>query len=201
MKRLWPVVFPLVRSAVWALSGVLAALLLAMLALWGVRHFLYPGWQQAEAAQQAAQALLEEARAEQADVQAHLPQYQQLVAAGLLGGEPRALWVEDLLRILQEQGLQSHVSFTLAAPETVELPLAEAAQARVQRHVLELQFARVHEIEVLRVLEQLRARHARVSRVAGCAFEQATPEGLSARCRVSFLHIDPAPGADHNAKP
>lgn len=199
MKRLWPVVFPLVRPAVWALAGVLAALLLAMLALWGVRHFLVPGWQQAEAAQQAAQALLEEARAEQADVQSHLPQYQQLVAAGLVGGEPRAQWVEDLLRILQAQDLQSHTSFTLAAPETVELPLAEAAQARVQRHVLELQFARMHEIEVLRVLEQLRAHHARVSRVAGCAFEQATPEGLSARCRVSFLHIDPLSGADQNA--
>lgn len=73
------------------------------------------------------------------------------------------------------------------------------AQARVQRHVLELQFARVHEIEVLRVLEQLRSRHALVSRVAGCVFEQPTPEGLSARCRVNFLHIDPLSGADQNA--
>ncbi|MGL4435129.1 MAG: hypothetical protein ACRCVM_04695, partial [Giesbergeria sp.] len=76
----------------------MVALLVAVLALWGVRHFLYPGWQQAEAAQQAAQGQLEEARAEQADVQNHLGQYQQMVAAGLVGGEPRAVWVEDLLR-------------------------------------------------------------------------------------------------------
>ncbi len=199
MKRLWPVVFPLVRPAVWTLVGVLMAALASMLALWGVRYFLDPGWQQAEATQQAAQAQLEEARAEQADVQNHLHQYQQMVAAGLVGGEPRAVWVDDLLRILQQLDLQGQASFTLAAPEAVELPQAEAAQARVQRHVLELQFARVHEIEVLRVLEQLRQRHALVSRVAGCVFEQATPEGLSARCRVNFLHIDPAPGANHNA--
>ena len=199
MKRLWPVVFPLVRPAVWTLVGVLMAALASMLALWGVRYFLDPGWQQAEATQQAAQAHLEEARAEQADVQNHLHQYQQMAAAGLVGGEPRAVWVDDLLRILQQLDLQGQASFTLAAPEAVELPQAEAAQARVQRHVLELQFARVHEIEVLRVLEQLRQRHALVSRVAGCVFEQATPEGLSARCRVNFLHIDPAPGANHNA--
>lgn len=199
MKRLWPVVFPLVRPAVWTLVGVLMAALASMLALWGVRYFLDPGWQQAEATQQAAQAQLEEARAEQADVQNHLHQYQQMVAAGLVGGEPRAVWVDDLLRILQQLDLQGQASFTLAAPEAVELPQAEAAQARVQRHVLELQFARVHEIEVLRVLEQLRQRHALVSRVAGCVFEQATSEGLSARCRVNFLHIDPAPGANHNA--
>ena len=134
MKRLWPVVFPLVRPAVLTLAGVLVAQLVAVLVLWGVRHFLYPGWQQAEAAQQAAQGQLEEARAEQADVQNHLRQYQQMVAAGLVGGEPRAVWVEDLLRILQQQDLQGQVSFTLAAPEAVELPQAAVAQARVQRH-------------------------------------------------------------------
>jgi hypothetical protein len=199
MKRLWPVVFPLVRPAVLVLASVLAAQLVAVLALWGVRHFLYPGWQQAEATQQAAQGQLEEARAEQADVHNHLRQYQRMVAAGLVGGEPRAVWVEDLLRILQQQDLQSQASFTLAAPEAVELPQAAAAQTRVQRHVLELQFARVHEIEVLRALEQLHQRHALVSRMAGCVFEQATPEGLSARCRVNFLHIDLIPGADQNA--
>ena len=91
MKRLWPVVFPLVRPAVLTLAGVLAAVLVAVLALWGVRHFLFPGWQQAQATQQAAQGQLEEARAEQADVQNHLRQYQQMVAAGLVGGEPRAV--------------------------------------------------------------------------------------------------------------
>lgn len=63
MKRLWPVVFPLVRPAVLTLAGVLAAVLVAVLALWGVRHFLFPGWQQAQATQQAAQGQLEEARA------------------------------------------------------------------------------------------------------------------------------------------
>lgn len=201
MKRLWPVIFPLVRPAVLLLVGVVLALLLASAALWGVRYYLNPGWQKDQAAMQAAQSQLEEARAEQADVETHQRHYEQLVAAGLVGAEPRAVWVEDLLRITQDLGLQGHTSFTLAVPEAVELPQAEAAQARVQRHVLEIQLSRVHEIEALHLIEQLQARHGRVSRLASCLFEQPVPEGLAARCRVNFLHIDPAAGAGNNAKP
>ena len=115
MKRLWPVVFPLVRPAVLTLAGVLAAQLVAVLVLWGVRHFLYPAGNRPRLRNRP-HGQLEEARAEQADVQNHLRQYQQMVAAGWWVAS-RAPWVEDLLRILQQQGFAGQVSFTLAAPE------------------------------------------------------------------------------------
>lgn len=179
------------------LAGVLAAVLVAVLALWGVPFPLSRLAARGAGPRNRLRKASFETRAEQADVQNHLRQYQQMVAAGV-GGWRAAPCGWRTCCILQQQDFKGQVSFTLAAPEAVELPQAAVAQARVQRHVLELQFARVHEIEVLRVLEQLRSRHALVSRVAGCVFEQPTPEGLSARCRVNFLHIDPLSGADQN---
>ncbi len=198
MKKLWPVIFPLVRSAVLALAKVVLGLVLASAALWGVRYFLYPDWQKAESAMQAAQTQLDEAHAEQADVQTYLSDYRKLVAAGLVGGEPRALWVEDLLRTAKELGLQDKISFTLAPPELVELSQAEVAQARPQRHVLDVQVGPAHEIEALRLIQQLQARHAQIAQVAACQFTQPKPEGLTTQCRVNFLHIDPTPVTHDN---
>ena len=95
--------------------------------------------------------------------------------------------------------LKDQVSFSLAVPEPVELPQAELAQASVQRHVLEIQMTQVHELEALRLIQQLQARHALVTRMAACLFAQPNPDGLTAQCRVNFLHIDPTPTADNNA--
>ncbi|WP_286745303.1 hypothetical protein [Aquabacterium sp. UBA2148] len=199
MNQRWSVVRPLVRPALMLLVQVAAALMLMSAILWGVQSFMSPDWRQADSTLQAAQAQLDEARQEQADVQTHLPRFHQLVAAGLLGGEPRAAWVEDLLHTARQQGLQDQVSFSLAAPESVELPQSELAQSRVQRHVLELQMTQVHEVEALRLIQQLQARHAEVTRMASCLFAQPTPAGLSVQCRINFLHIDPTPATDNNA--
>ncbi|WP_313069970.1 hypothetical protein [Melaminivora sp.] len=194
----WNILLPLVRPALRLFAGVLLALLLAAAVLWGTHRFVQPDWLRAapaEQAAQAAQAQLEQARADRADVQSWLPRYRQLEAAGLIGGEPRAAWVEDLLRAAQSLGLQEHTSFTLAAPEVLALPEAADAHAQVERHVLDLQMVRVHELEVLRLLDALRAQHGAVQRVEGCVFEDPKPEGLSARCRIGFLHIRRDEGA------
>lgn len=199
MNQFWSVVFPLVKPTVMLLAKAVAALLLVAASLWGVRYFLTPGWQQAESNLQTAQAQLDEARLEQSDVQTHWPRFQQLVAAGMVGGEPRAVWVEDLLNTGKELGLNDQLSFSLAVPEIVELSQSESAQASVQRHVLEVQLSQVHEIEALRLMQHIRNRHALVTRMAGCLFAQPEPNGLTAQCRINFLHIAPSPATDHNA--
>ena len=193
MKQLWAVVFPLVRSSVLNLAKVVLAFLVLSAALFGVRYFLLPNWQEAEAALQSAQAQLDEAQAEQADVQAHLDGYRRLVDAGLVGTEPRATWVEDVLRSAKDLGLQDRVGFNLAPPESVAMAEAEVAQASVGRHALEVQVGPVHELEALRLFEQLRARHAEITQIASCQFSQPNPDGLTARCRINFLHIDLTP--------
>lgn len=199
MKQTFAIVFPLVRGLALRWGGALLLLALAWGGLWGARYALQPGWQTAEAQLQAAQALLDEARTDQGDIKTHRASFEGLKAAGLIGGEPRAVWVEDLLRTAQAQGLPSQTSFTLAAPQPVELPEAEAMGVRVTRHVLEYSLTRVHEVEALRFAQQYHQAHGRVSRTVACTWEQPTPEGLTARCRVNFLHIDPVPAAGHNA--
>lgn len=194
MNQFWPVVFPLVRPTVMLLAKVVIGLVLVSASLWGVKYFLSPGWLQAEASLQTAQAQLDEARLEQSDVQTHWPRYKQLVAAGLVGGEPRAIWVEDLLRTANELDLKDQVSFSLAVPEPVELPQAELAQASVQRHVLEIQMTQVHELEALRLIQQLQARHALVTRMAACLFAQTgwqLPEMLDRPLQVLAAALGP----------
>ena len=71
MNQFWPVVFPLVRPTVMLLAKVVIGLVLVSASLWGVKYFLSPGWLQAEASLQTAQAQLDEARLEQSDVHTH----------------------------------------------------------------------------------------------------------------------------------
>ncbi|PWW47687.1 hypothetical protein DFR36_10260 [Melaminivora alkalimesophila] len=199
MRRPWTELLPLVRPAAALLLAVVLVLALAASALWGVRLYLSPQWQQAQGERQSAQAALEEAHAEQADAAAHLPHYRQMQASGFIGGEPRAAWVEDLLAAATHLGLRERLSFQLAPPETVAMELAQEAQVQVQRHVLQVELQQVHEIEALRLLQGLLAQHPQVARLAGCSFEQPGAEGLTVRCRVNFLHIAPLPAQANNA--
>lgn len=191
-------VFPLVRPLGFRWGAVLLVQLLAWGVLWGAQYVLQPGWQKSETQAQAAQAQWDEAQAEQDDLTAHRSRFEQLKAAGLVGGDPRAAWVDDLLRAARDQGLQERLGFTLAAPEALELDQAEAAGAQVRRHVLEYSLNRVHEIEALQFMQRFHQDHALIARPMACWLELPTPEGLTARCRVNFLHIDPAAAAAHN---
>ena len=191
-------VFPLVRPLAMRWGAVLLLLALSWGALLGVQRVYQPGWQNAQAPAQAAQAQWDEARAEQDDLTAHRGRFEQLQAAGLVGADPRAIWVDDLLRTAREQGLQERIAFALAAPQGVDIAGADTASAQVKRHVLEYSLSRVHDIEALQFMQRFHHDHALVSRPMACRLELPTAEGLTVRCRVNFLHIDPAPAGDHN---
>lgn len=201
MSAVLALLWPLLRPLLIRVGALLLALALAWGGLAGVRWWQTPAWQQAQAEQQAAQGMLTEAQADQLDLDTHRRTYEVLKASGLLGGEPRPVWVEDLLRVTQQLGLQAHTSFTLGSPQVVDLPQAQATGARVTRHTLEYTLSRVHGVEVLQLTEQFIQTHQGVARLMGCALEQPTPEGLAARCRVNFLHIEPPQSAAHNGAP
>jgi hypothetical protein len=194
-------VFPLVRPLAIKWGALLLLLALAWGALWGAQRVLQADWQQAQSQAQAAQAQWDEAQAEQDDLTTHRSRFEQLKAAGLVGGDPRAAWVDDLLRTARDQGLQERLGFTLAPPETLAVAEADAANAQVRRHVLEYSLNRVHDIEALQFMQRFHQDHALMARPMACGLELPTPEGLTARCRVNFLHIDPADGAGNNVKP
>lgn len=191
-------VFPLVRPQALKWGTVLLLLALAWAGLLGAQYVLKPAWQKSQAQAQAAQAQWDEAQAEQNDLTTHRSRFEQLKAAGLVGGDPRAAWVDDLLRTARDRGLQEQLGFTLAPPEALAMDEAEAAGAQVKRHVLEYSLNRVHGIEALQFMQRFHQDHALIARPMACWLERPTPEGLTARCRVNFLHIDPAAAAVHN---
>lgn len=191
-------IFPLVRPQALGWGTVFLLLALVWAALLGAQYVLKPGWQKSEAQAQAAQAQWDEAQAEQDDLTAHRSRFEQLKAAGLIGGDPRAAWVDDLLRAARDQGLQEQLGFTLAPPEAVAMDEADAAGAQVKRNVLDYSLNRVHAIEALQFMQRFHQTHALIARPVACWLEQPTPEGLTARCRVNFLHIDPVAAATHN---
>jgi hypothetical protein len=199
MNALLTLLLPLLRPLLIVWGIVLGALALAWSGLYAVQQSLLPEWQQAQAQLKTAQTQLIQVQVDQTDLDTHRRTYELLKDSGLLGGEPRAVWVEDLLRISSTLGLQAQVSFTLGSPQTVELPQAKAMGARVTRHTLDYTLSRVHELEVLQLTDQFMQAHQGVARLMGCALEQPTPEGLSARCRVNFLHIEPPAAPSHNA--
>jgi hypothetical protein len=199
MNALLPLLLPLLRPLLIKLGALLCALAMVWGALYAVQQSLQPEWQQAQGQQQTAQALLGEAHADQTDLDTHRRTFEMLKASGLLGGEPRAVWVEDLLRTAVSMDLQTQVSFTLGSPQAVELPQAQAIGARVTRHTLDYTLIQVHELEVLQLTDQFMQAHQGVARLMGCALEQPTPLGLDARCRVNFLHIEPPAAPSHNA--
>lgn len=201
MNVIGSAVMALVRP--WFMRLGLALGLLGV--VWGGAYATYdwlrPDWQQAQAQRQAAQARLDEARTDQKDIDTHRRTYDSLRASGLLGGEPRAAWVESLLRMATEMGLQGQISFSLATPAAVDLPQAQAVGARVTRHVLEFSLKGVHEVEALQLVERYVAAHEGVARLMGCSFDGPTPQGLDLQCRVNFLHIDPVTSPGHNGSP
>jgi hypothetical protein len=199
MNALFTLLLPLLRPLLIKLGALLGVLVLAWGSLYAVQQTQLPDWQQAKAQQKTAQARLSEAQADQTDLDTHRRTYDMLKASGLLGGEPRAVWVEDLLRTATRLNLQSHIRFTLGSPQAVDLAQAKTMGARVTRHTLDFTLTRVHEVEVLQLTDQFMQTHQGVARLMGCSLEQPTPEGLGARCRVNFLHIEPPAAASHNA--
>jgi hypothetical protein len=191
MNALLLLLLPMLRSLLIKLGALLVAVAMAWGGLYAVQQSQLSDWQSAKSQRQKAQARLTEARADQTDLDTHRHTYEMLKASGLLGGEPRAVWVEDLLRTATQQGLQSRIRFTLGSPQNVDLPQAKTIGARVTRHTLDFTLSRVHELEALQLTDQFMQTHQGVARLMGCVMEQPTPEGINVRCSVNFLHIEP----------
>lgn len=192
---LWPLVQR--ETVVWLM--VIGAIVVAWsgLAFW-FQHLAAP-WQTAQAHLQTAQAELDQATADQFDFETHRRSFEQLKASGLMDGEPRAVWAEEVQRIAVDSGLSAQLSFILAPPTPVEMPQNPATlAARVTRHVMDIQLTGVHDTEALHFITRLSERHQRVSRLSDCTFERRGPQ-MDMKCRVNFLHMDVKPNSAHNA--
>jgi hypothetical protein len=195
----WALLWPLLKreAVVWIVLAGAMVLAWTGLEFWLQR--LLPAWQAAQATLQTAQTELTQAETDQLDFETHRRTFEQLKASGLMDGDPRAGWAEEVQRLATARGVRSQLTFVLAPPEPIDLPQAQAIGARVTRHPLELHLAGVHEIEALQFMSEVMAQHKRVARLQGCAFDKRDAATLAMKCRVNFLHIDPTPAAAENA--
>lgn len=201
MSDVWPMIMPLLRRQ---LLGALALLLLlggTWGGLWYWHGSLLPAHDQAQAELAAAREALERAHTDQAEINAHRQTFEGLRASGLIGEPQRAVWVDDLLVGARDLGLDNLLSYTLAAPEELQLAQAQEVGAKVTRHVLTWDLKEAHELDALRLVRRLvQARHG-VARLAGCSLALSGDAALSSQCRVNFLHIEPAAPPAQNARP
>ncbi len=187
----WSALWPLLKRDVF----ILLTLVGFLTAVWGAlifwSHHLAPSWQTAQSNLQAAQAELSQAQADQLDLDTHRRSFDQLKASGLMDGLPRPTWAEDVQRIAEAHHLRSQLTFVLLPPEVLDLPQAQAINARVTRHAMDIQLSGVHDIEALTLMTHIMDKHNRVARLEHCSFDRRATN-LDMKCRVNFLHIEPA---------
>jgi hypothetical protein len=189
--NLWQILWPLLKKQIVVVLVATGAILLAWsgLAFWF--HHLLPPWQAAQATFQAAQTELTQAQADQLDFDTHRRTFEQLKASGLMDGDPRPGWAEEVQRLATAYGVLSQLTFILAPPEAIDLPQAQAINAKVTRHPMEIHLASIHEIEALQFITAVVEKHKGVARLANCSFDKRDAATLVMKCRVNFLHIEP----------
>ena len=153
--------------------AILGALLLAGL---GIGAAFYGNTRHAQAARTFAienaafrqsQQRLDSVYTERREIDDYLPRFNNLKAQGALGNENRLDWIERIATIRRELSLP-RLAFTIdpRAPNTaIQNPLAGLS---FETSRMKLDFALVHEGDLLRVLERMRAPAMGVFEIRSC---------------------------------
>ncbi len=189
------VLLPLVRPLLVKLGVFFGLLACVLMALWGVERWQEPTWKQKQSGVQVAQSQLSQANTDLADIDRLAADFLRSQQSGLVGGSPRAGWIEDLQRLATEARLDPLMTYTLAAPVAVTSASGGGSAAKVARHELAVQFKGVHDIEALQLVGRFLALYPHTARLNGCEMGGATDQGMSVGCRIHLLHIDTAAGA------
>lgn len=188
MTSYWAIMLPLVRPLLVKVGWFFAAAVLGFGAVWGMEQLQAPHWKSAQQAMQSAQTTLNQANADLADIEKLGDEFAKHSQSGLVGGAPRAGWIEDLQRLAGSMGLEPVLTYTLASPVAVNV--ASAAQARVTRHELSVSLTSVHELEGLKLIQQFVNLYPDTAQLAACEFTSPTDAGLAIGCKINLLHIE-----------
>lgn len=191
MTSYWSIMFPLVRPLLVKVGWFFAAALLSFGAVWGMEQWQAPQWKSAQRTMQTAQSSLTQANIDLADIEKLGDEFARHSQSGLVGGAPRAGWIEDLQRLAGTMGLEPVMTYNLASPVAVNV--TTTAQAKVTRHELSVSVTSVHELEGLRLIQQFVDLYPDTAQLTGCEFSAPTDAGLVLSCKIHLLHIEPAP--------
>ena len=190
MNAYWTIMLPLVRPLLVKVGIFFAAVALCLAVLWWLEQWQLPQWKSAQKDMQGVQSSLTQANMDFADIEKLGDEFARYSQSGLVGGAPRAGWIEDLQRIAGSMGLESVLSYNLASP--VPVMVATTSQARVTRHELSVSIASVHELESLQLVQQFVDLYPDTAQLASCEFAAPTESGLMLSCKINLLHIEPS---------
>lgn len=127
----------------------------------------------------------------------YLPLYQDLIKRGFVGEEQRVDWVSDLRSISQRNKLFA-VSYDIAAQEEYKpkFPI-NAGSFKIHRSVMKLNFALLHENDILTPFEALPGEINAPFMLRDCTVTRATKEirskfepNLNATCEIDWLTME-----------
>ena len=160
---------------------------------------------QLEAAVQGQRSELATKQEDLRNVSSHIQRFNALRAQGLVGNPDRPMWVEELQASHGRLGLATALSYQLQTPKLVSEvnagtaaatapPTAptEGTQTEPLFHDLQFELRETHEEEVIRLIQDYRARVVGRFRVNACRFSDPKDNGLTAQCVLRFVTI-PAP--------
>jgi hypothetical protein len=196
-----------------ALRGPLILLAIALIAAAGAIYYTNLLRLQAQAALAQQQNLLRDAQArmrrsgdEEAIITQYADRYRQLQQTGFIGDEQRIDWL-NALRAANERvdlfgvnyGIEAQQAYAYAA----EL---NPGQFSVRQSVMKLEFQLLHELDLLRFFDTLRAQNNGLFHLDSCALRRTEPTGairyqpnISASCQLTWITV--APDTPAGSKP
>lgn len=138
------------------------------------------------------------------NVRSHIARYERLRSQGLVGTPDRPLWVEELIASHGRLGLSTPLAYQLQVPRrlananapSTAPPSQEEAVEEPLVHDLQFEMRNVHEVDVLRLIQDFRVHVKGRFRVNACRFSEPRDSGMTAQCVLRFVTIPTAPASN-----
>lgn len=145
-----------------------------------------------------AQTRMQRSGDEKAIIVQYVDKYRQLEQAGIIGDEQRINWL-DSLRIANERtdlfGINYSIGIQQAYPYAAEL---DPGQISLRQSVMKLEFRLLHEIDLLRFFEVLRAQGSGLFHLDSCTMRRTELTGalrfqpnIAANCELAWITASP----------
>lgn len=188
-----------------ALRGPLLLLIAVLAMAAGAIYYTHLLRQQAQTALSKQQTLLRDAQArmrrsgdEEAIITQYVDKYRQLQQSGFIGNEQRINWI-DALRVANERTDLFGVNYGIDAQQ----PYSYAAdlnpgQFAMRQSVMKLEFRLLHELDLLRFFDALRAQNNGLFHLDQCALRRTEltaairyQPNISANCQLTWITATP----------
>jgi len=188
-----------------ALRGPLILLVVVLIAAAGAIYYTHLLRLQAQATLVQQQNQLREAQTrmqrsgdEKSVIVQYVDKYRQLQQSGFIGEEQRINWL-DALRVANERtdlfGINYGIGAQQAYPYAAEL---NPGQIALRQSVMKLEFKLLHELDLLRFFETLRAQNTGLFHLDQCTLRRSETTGalryqpnISASCQLAWITATP----------